>query len=306
MLAQYMRWRRRGADAGLRARPELAAGRLRGPDRLRGPHGHRVRRKAPPHPRLSGRRRVRVGRADRQARLQRVALSADPGRDRGDHEGAQRAQPLPRPDQRRAAPQALRAHRRPDAADRDRQRLLRHPARRRRRAAGARRRARLRVAVVQRLPAPLGRLRGARDRGPAGRQALPPARQDGRGDHRRHAARDRLQPEQPDLDRAADRRDRRLRQERAAARRGDPRRGLHRVQRAAGPGRVRRSCSSGTRTSSCCAPSARSTGSAGCASATRCAARRASAPRSTRSASRSSATRRRRRRRWSRSTTPTR
>ena len=62
----------------------------------------------------------------------------------------------------------------------------------------------------------------------------------------------------------------------------------------------------GTRTSSCCARSARSTGSAGCASATRCAARRASAPRSTRSASRSSATRRRRRRRSSRSTTPTR
>ena len=40
-----------------------------------------------------------------------------------------------------------------------------------------------------------------------------------RGDHRRHAAGDRLQPEQPDLDGAAARRDRRLRRRRAAPRR---------------------------------------------------------------------------------------
>ena len=98
--------------------------------------------------------------------------------------------------------------RRPRAADRDRQRLLRHPARGGRRAAGAGRRARLRVAVLQRLPAPGGGLGRARDRGPARRQALPPARQDGRGDQRGHAAGDRLQPEQPDLDGAAARRDR--------------------------------------------------------------------------------------------------
>ena len=62
--------------------------------------------------------------------------------------------------------------------------------------------------VYPHLAAASGR---ARDRGPARRQALPPARQDGRGDHRRHAAGDRLQPEQPDLDRAAAGRDRGVR-----------------------------------------------------------------------------------------------
>ena len=91
-----------------------------------------------------------------------------------------------------------------------------------------------------------------------------------------------------------------------APRRGDPRRGLRRVQRPAGPGRVGRSCSSATRTSCCCARSARSTASAGCGSATRCAAPRPSGPRSTRSASRSSATPPRRPRRSRRSTTRTR
>ena len=90
---------------------------------------------------------------------------------------------------------------------------------------------------------------------PLDARALPPARQDGRGDQRGHAARDRLQPEQPDLDGAAAGRDRGLRAQRPAPRRGDPRRGLHRVQRAAGPRRVGRSCSTSTRTSSCCAPS---------------------------------------------------
>ena len=49
---------------------------------------------------------------------------------------------------------------------------------------------------------------------------------------------DRLQPEQPDLDRAAARRDRRLRRRRPAPRRRDPRRGLLRVQHPPGPRRV--------------------------------------------------------------------
>src|SRR5215813_13062947 len=48
------------------------------------------------------------------------------------------------------------------AADRDRQRLVRHPARGRRRAARAGRRARLRLAGVQRLSAPGGGVRGPR------------------------------------------------------------------------------------------------------------------------------------------------
>ena len=58
---------------------------------------------------------------------------------------------------------AVRALRRAGLADRDRQRLLRHPARRRRGAARARRRARLRVAVVLGLPAPERGVRRARD-----------------------------------------------------------------------------------------------------------------------------------------------
>ena len=53
----------------------------------------------------------------------------------------------------------------PAVADRDRQRLLRHPAGRRRGAARAGRRARLRVAVVLGLPAPRRRLGRARDHG---------------------------------------------------------------------------------------------------------------------------------------------
>ena len=168
--------------------------------------GEKVRR-IPVYPAADG---YALGGAGRDARVQRVALPADPRRDRGRHQGADRAQPLPGPDERRAAAPAVGHPRRPGAADRDRQRLLRHPARRRRRAARAGRRARLRVAVLLRLPAPRRRLRRAGDRGAARRRPPPPARQDARGDHRRHAARDRLQPEQPDLDGAAAGRDRRL------------------------------------------------------------------------------------------------
>ena len=134
----------------------------------------------------------------------------------------------------------------------------------------------------------------------------PRPRRDARGDHRRHAAGDRLQPEQPDVDGAAARGDRRVRRAvpRHVAR--DPRRGLLRVQPAPGPRRVDRPARHGTRTSSCCARSPRSTGCAACAWATRCAARRTSAPRSTRCASRSSATSPRRPPRSRRSGTRTR
>ena len=118
---------------------------------------------------------------------------------------------------------------------------------------------------------------------------------------------DRLQPEQPDRDRACPLADI------AALLRDVPpyvlrdrRRGLLRVQRARRPRRHASTCSSTIRTSCCCGRSPRSTGCAGCASATRCAARRPSAPRSTRCASPSSPTRRRRPRRWRRSATRTR
>ncbi len=92
----------------------------------------------------------------------------------------------------------------PARADRDRQRLLRHPARRRRGAARARRGARLRVAVVLGLPAPRRRLRRARGR-PCRSTASErhDLRRDAARDHRRHAPGDRLQPQQPDEHRPA-------------------------------------------------------------------------------------------------------
>ena len=206
------------------------------------------------------------------------------------HAGAGGAQPLPRPDERRAARGAERPLRRAGPPDRDRQRLLRHPAGRRRGAARAGRRGRLRLAVVQRLPAPGGRVGRAGDRGAGRRRAPPRPRRDAARDHRRDAAGDRLQPEQPDVDGAAARGDRRRSSPRCRATSRDPRRGLHRVQPAPGPRRVARAARPATRTSSCCARSRRSTACAGCASATGCAARRSSARRSTRCASRSSAT----------------
>ena len=83
---------------------------------------------------------------------------------------AGRPQPLPGPDERGAAQGAERPLRRARAPDRGRQRLLRHPARRRRGAARAGRRARLRLAELQRLPAPRGGVRRARDPGPGRRR----------------------------------------------------------------------------------------------------------------------------------------
>ena len=96
-----------------------------------------------------------------------------------------------------------------------------------------------------------------------------------------------------------------VRRARPAPRLRDPRRGLLRVQHARRPRLVARPAASATPTSSCCAPSPRSTGCAGCASASRCAGRRTSCGRSTRCASRSSATPSRRRPRSRRSSTRT-
>ena len=118
-----------------------------------------------------------------------------------------------------------------------------------------------------RLPAPGGRLRRDRDPRPAERPRRARPRGDARGDHRRHAPGDRLQPEQPDEHRGARRRDRRLRRARAATTSAcsldeaycefntldDPDTTLA----AARPPPEPRSC---------CAPSARSTGWPGCAS----------------------------------------
>ena len=99
---------------------------------------------------------------------------------------------------------AERALRRPAGAHRDRQRLVRHPARRRRGAARAGRRARLRVAVVLGLPAPRAPPRArARSRCRSTTTHRHDLDGDAARDHRRHAPGDRLQPEQPDQHGAA-------------------------------------------------------------------------------------------------------
>ena len=72
----------------------------------------RVREQVRPHPGLPGRRRLRVRGAGRQARVQRVAVSAGAGGHGGGHHGTGGAQPLSRPDQRGAAAQAGRPPRR--------------------------------------------------------------------------------------------------------------------------------------------------------------------------------------------------
>ena len=201
---------------------------------------------------------------------------------------------------------AVRPPRRAGQPDRDRQRLLRHPARRRRRAARARRRARLRVAELLGLPAPRGGLGRARDRGPAGRRH----RHDLDAMREEITAATRLvlvcNPNNPTstalpLDEIADFV---ADVPRHVAR--DPRRGLRRVQHAAGPRRVGRPAQA--------APEPRAAADVlqglravrAARRLRRCAARRSSGPRSTRCASRSSATPPRRPRRSRRSTTRTR
>ena len=77
---------------------------------------------------------------------------------------------------------------------------LRHPPVGRRGAARARRRGRLRVAGLQRLPPPRRRLGRPRDRGAARLRGAPRPRRDARRDHRRDPAGADLQPQQPDLD----------------------------------------------------------------------------------------------------------
>ena len=68
-----------------------------------------------------------------------------------------------------------------------------------------------------RLPAPGRGLGRAGDRGAAGRRPPPRPRRDGARGDRRDAAADRLQPQQPDLDRAAAGADRRVHRRRARA-----------------------------------------------------------------------------------------
>ncbi len=123
------------------------------------PHAPGVRRAHPPHPRLPGRGRLRRAGAARAVGQQRVALFAPACGARGDRPRAVRSEPLSRPVQLDPARAARRPLRSAGVVHRDRQRLVRHPARGRRGAARARLRARARVAVVLGLPPPLARPR---------------------------------------------------------------------------------------------------------------------------------------------------
>ena len=210
-----------GEAARAAAGPRRARSSLIAPCRSSSP---RKVRRIPVYPAADG---YALGGPGRDARLQRVAVPADPGGRRGGHEGARRASTATRT---RRTPRCARA-----LSDR-----YGVPANRIAIGNGS---CDILLAAgdallepgaelvyawpsLLGLPAPRGRLRRARDRGPARRRAPPRPRRDARGDHRRHAAGDRLQPEQPDLDRAAARRDRGVRRRRPAPRRGDPRRGL--------------------------------------------------------------------------------
>ena len=179
----------------------------------RGLHERRrpgVRRPDPPDAGLSAGRRLRPRRRRRDACLERVLLRAA-ARGRAMRPACVgRRQPLSRSVVRADPACAGGPLRDPATADRARQRLVRHPARRRRGAARAGRRGRVRVAGVQRVPAPGGRLRRAGDPGAARRRGPPRPRRDRHRGHGGDAARADLQPEQPDLDRDRARRDRRF------------------------------------------------------------------------------------------------
>ena len=209
------------------------------------------------------------------ARLQRVRRS---GRSRRSVEAAATAlvgaNRYPDPVVRAAAPGAVGPLRRAAGADRAGHRLLRHPAGRRRGAARARRRGRLRMARVQRLPAP---------RPPPRAPGRSRCRSTPRSGHDLDAMRAEItvatrlvlicNPNNPTSTALAARGDRGsswsgsrahvcviLDEAYASSR-----------WRSATP-TPRSGCSTATRTSCCCAPSPRSTGSLGCGSATRSAA----------------------------------
>ena len=153
----YLREARGAARRPRRAPSRLLACRSSSPSRVR---------RIPVYPAADG---YALAERRRAAGLQRVALPAAARGPRGGRSARCRTSTAI-PTRRNARAARARCRDRygfPPAAHRDRQRLVRHPARRRRGAARAGRRDRLRVAVVQRLPAPGGRVRrDARSRVP--------------------------------------------------------------------------------------------------------------------------------------------
>ena len=202
-------------------------------DRVRLPHQ--------PHPRLSDRRGLRAARRRRDARLQRVARPAAAAGRRGDH--------ARRDGRSTAIPDPSNARLRGALSDR-----YGVPANRIAIGNGS---VEILLAAGEALLEPgaevvyawpsfsvyphLAAATGAtRDHRDLDDERPPRPRRDARRDHRGDAAGHRLQPEQPDVDRAAARAHRRVRRAGPAARRADPRRGLLRVQPARRPRRVDR------------------------------------------------------------------
>ena len=222
---------RLAADGDPRARPLLRADRprrpprvpRRGPQPARGPRCRTIGRwRSSSRPRSSGSRPTRRRAATARRATSRSSRATSRPTRRSPEVVAAAAAAVadvnryPDPTSCAAAQRAERPLRRAGRADRGRQRLLRRAADAGRGAARAGRRARLRLAVVLGLPAARGGLRRARDpRARSTRDERHDLDAMARRDHRRDAAGDRLQPQQPDEHGAAARADRRVRRQRS-------------------------------------------------------------------------------------------
>ena len=232
-------------------------------------HDPRLRPKALAHAALRGGRRERRRRGEvgdaRDARLQRVAVraaSGGRGRDRRGRDGSTATRTSTHAPPAARSPSGTRSSRPRSRSATGRARSC---SRRRRRCSSraTRSSSRGRRSRSTRTSTALTGRQG--DPRAARRGLCPRPRRDAHGDHRRDPARLRLQPEQPDRHPPAGVADRGVPRAGPAARHGGPRRGLHRVPDQRRPRRARSTSSSGSRTSSSCGRSARSTASPACA-----------------------------------------
>ena len=145
-------------------------------------------------------------------------------------EAAAADEPLPRHGQRRALRRPGRHAGRAGGGPRRRDRVGRADLPARQRLLRARRRGRLRLALLRGLPDRGHRRRGAQRAGAGARRRPPRPRRDGRGGHRPHQGRHRLHAQQPDRPGRHAVRARRVPREGALARGGRGRRGLPRVR----------------------------------------------------------------------------